>query len=265
MLARVLAVRHGTIERYEAGARLPPLVALFYDALVRAIALVGPDETWGPAWLTRSQRIVWILQVAEGCSCLVDAPASVPARGARRRCEESVIAEPDARARMLARRLLAVSQKEMADLFGFEHWVVHRWEAGSSHPRGLACDLYAAIPAAVQRHGRVTACYQVLRVSPAAPPHLIRRAWETERRRREAAGDFAGVAQVDAAFAVLGHPTRRAAYDRALEASHWLEVAKAEAGELFDAAQDVTRRVAAAVQSVGALAVQLQRLLRPRR
>lgn len=108
-------------------------------------------------------------------------------------------------------------------------------------------------------------CYQVLRVSPAAPPHLIRRAWETERRRHEAAGDFAGVAQVDAAFAVLGHPTRRAAYDRALEASHWLELAKAETAELFEAAQDATRRVAAAVQSVGALAVQLQRLLRPRR
>lgn len=197
-MAAVLSVRVGTVERLEQGARMSALTGDLYQSLLAGLAWADPDDVWGPAWLSREQRLVWILKAGaaargRGQSCLVAVPTP-----SRRRLEELQPAGyPRYRAWTLdpvplverrikpaeavrARVFLARAQKEIGELFGVDLNTVSRWEVGRKVVRGLEIDVYLALLEVARRaHAALQsrAGDDLTRFSHAhvwGPPHLSR-------------------------------------------------------------------------------------------
>lgn len=106
--------------------------------------------------------------------------------------------------------------------------------------------------------------YAVLGVRRDATDSELRAAWEVRVTAAAKAGDLAGAQRVDAAYEVLRHPSRRAAYDRTGEVL-WTLFFSDSNGEpvlssVIDGAMnemdlDLMRRYAEVTAAVGAMAV----------
>ncbi|MCY1062124.1 hypothetical protein [Nannocystis sp. SCPEA4] len=172
-LADVLAVYPKTVDNWERRQRSwsSGLAGDFMAALGSAMCQVGADDAWGPSWLSRRQRLVWILRAAATASrdsCFgtvstvhVSLEALQPHGRIRYRptAHHDLEVErepPPSRLCLRVRRRLGLQMKEFAQLLAVSDNTIAAWERGQPL-HGLEEDVYAALAASLQRHDRAVA------------------------------------------------------------------------------------------------------------
>lgn len=172
-LADVLAVYPKTVDNWERRQRswASGLAGDFMAALGFAMCHLGPDQAWGPPWLSRRQRLVWILRAAATASrdsCLGRVsmvPTFLEALQPQGRIRYRVAARdelevegegPSPRLCLRVRRRLGLQMKELAQLLAVSDNTIATWERGQP-VHGLEADVYCALDASLQRHDRAAA------------------------------------------------------------------------------------------------------------
>lgn len=165
-LADVLAVCPKTVDAWERRERAwPGLAGEFMVALADSLRGLGPDAAWGPSWLSRRQRLLWILRAAASAgadSCM--GPVLVPPisletlqpQGPIRHGERLLLdrESPSAAFCLQVRLALGLQLKELAQLLNVHYNTLCSWE--HQQPlHGLEIDCYEALDCAVRRHGRI--------------------------------------------------------------------------------------------------------------
>lgn len=169
-LTDVLALTPKTVERWERQQRAwrNGLAGDFMGALAIAMCGLGPDAAWGPDWLSRGQRLVWILRAAaassrDSCIALrlttpLTLEALQPAERFRYRPAWRPWLEPEAPTSQLCRRVrrgLGLHLKEVAYFLATTDNTIGLWESRPPPPRGLEIDCYRALAASLPKFGRV--------------------------------------------------------------------------------------------------------------
>jgi len=167
-LADVLAVDPKTIEAWERRRGRYGLAGDFLRALAVSMRVVGPDAAWGPSWLSRRQRLVWILRTAASAgadSCMggvLVPPLSLEALQPNGRIRYRPPPEParvdrespPATLCLRVRRTLGLQLKELAELLSVTDNQICNWEHGHHAVLGLEIDLYEVLDTSLRQHGR---------------------------------------------------------------------------------------------------------------